>query len=564
MDAVYWHRLLHERTLSRRKALGLASSGLTGAALLAACGSDGGDDGGGGTEGPQSVLGEFTPSDGPVQQGGRMAAVWTTSQNFDPIGNWNEGTYLSGAFIYDRPLTSREDERRYVLEAMESIETPDPLTVVMKLKPKSFFHDLPPVNGREVVAQDVVDTQNYSRAAAANFDRTFIDGFLEAAQAPDTRTVIYRLKKPNAYLYSQNMLGSGTGQPIIPKEILDNLATGRPIGSGPFSWDSGQLSVNYVYKKHPKFRDAHQNLPYLAEREIKFIPDSQAQEAAFRSGQIDEFRPNQTQFDTLRSDMAGRVHGITFLAFFNNFWHMNMYRGLPWETDPRIREAFWRLTNRQQIVDLAYNGKAVIPNGLLPASLKPYQLEASDVEDAYREDVQKAKQLLSAANYPIDRTWDCMVSTAGSPNDASAQVWQQQLSRADVKIRVSNVAGLAQLFQRWTDNDWELMHQLSPGTDTPGQSLRNQHSKGWSDTYWRFGVRDAQLDTLIEKSEETIDYEENRTLVKDAQKLAIKLWTPSPQLLTGQVNIVLQRRIQNYEISQIQPLPRHDTWIKQT
>jgi peptide/nickel transport system substrate-binding protein len=493
-----------------------------------------------------------------------MATAYTTSQNYDPIGNWNEGTNLSGRYIYDRPLTSREDERRYVLEAMESIETPDPLTVIMKLKPNSFFQDLPPVNGREVVAQDVVDTQAYSRAASANFDRTFIDQYLQTAEAPDKSTVIYRLKKPNAYLFSQNMLGSGTGQPIIPKEILDNLQTGRPIGSGPFSWDSGTLSVNYLYKKHPKFRDAHQNWPYLAEREIKFIPDPQAQEAAFRSGQLDQWTGTQTAYETVRADMAGRIHEIVFLNFFNKFWHMNMYRGFPWETDARIREAFWRVTNRRQFIDLGYSGAAEIPNGLLPASLKPYQLEASDVEDAYREDVQKAKQLLTAANYQFDRTWDCMGGTAGSADDATSQIWQQQLARADVKIRVSNVAGLAQLFQRWTDNDWELMHQGSPGTDTPGQSLRNQHSKGWSDTYWRFGVRDAEVDSLIEKSEETLDYEENRRLVKDVQKLAMRRWTPSPQLLTAKTNILLQRRIQNFEITQIQPHPQHTVWIKQT
>jgi ABC-type transport system substrate-binding protein len=157
-----------------------------------------------------------------------------------------------------------------------------------------------------------------------------------------------------------------------------------------------------------------------------------------------------------------------------------------------------------------------------------------------------------------------MGGTAGSADDTTALVWQQQLARADVKIRVSNVAGLAQLFQRWSDNDWELMHQGSPGTDTPGQSLRNQHSKGWSDTYWRFGVRDAEVDRKIEESEVTVDYEENRQMVKDVQKLAMKLWTPSPQLFTSFTRIALQGRVQNYEITQIQPHPQHEVWIKQT
>ena len=582
MPANYWNRVTSNR-VARRRLLRSGAALSVGAAALAlvGCGDDDASpsattapgattapsapDATATTEGVASSQGGlYTSSDGAPQPGGRYTRRWSTSQNYDPVGNWNEGTYLGGAHVFDRPLTSREDDRRFVLEAMESIETPDPLTVVMKLKPDQFFHDIAPVNGRALVAQDVVASQDYGRDASSNFDRTFIDDFLESAEATDDLTVVYHLKKPNAYLYSQNMLGSGTGQPIMAPETFENIASATQVGSGPYQVAEQTLAVDYVYEKFAKFREAKQGLPYIQERQIVFIPDAQASEAAFRGDQLDIWNGTSTAVPGVLADMDS-VTNVELLAFFCYYWHMNMYRDFPWQTDERVREAFMRLTNREQIKSLGYNDNAELPIGLIPASITAYQLDPNNsiVKNFYTEDPAEANKLLDAANFDRDRAWDCMASTAGGDSDATAQVWQQQLLRGGVKIQISNVAGLAQLFQRWTDNDWELMHQLSPGTDTPGQALRNQHSKGWSDTYWRFGTRDAEVDRLIEESETKLDFEENHALVTQAQLRAMEVWTPSPMLLTPIRNTLLSGRVQNWEITQVQPAYWHDMWLKE-
>jgi ABC-type transport system substrate-binding protein len=564
--------------LSRRRALALSATGLTGAALIAACGSD--DDTGGssssGGGGPTSSeqtnktdKGEFTPSAGEPQYGGRFTDMESgASGSFNAVTNWTEGTRLGGILVYDRPLTSREDERRYVLEAMESIELKDPLTLVMKIRPGSVYANIAPVNGRAVEAEDIVMTQQYEKDVPNAFDKTFVNAFLDRAEAVDKQTVVYHLKQPSAYLFGGQMLGSGTGQPIIPRETIGpGLDGGVQIGSGPYTVGEQRRDVSYLYKQSPTYwgRKASPALPYVGERQTMFIVDRSAQEAAFYGGQLDRWIPTPTQLRTAKSRLSDDYFFYERPGFYSTNFSFNMTqdKNLPWRNDVRFREAIWRLTKRQDLVKLGYEGAADVPAGLVPTTLKPYQVDPKDVEQYTKNDVAAAKQLLSAAGYS-GQEFTLMTRGSGDILESIALVLQSNLAEGGLKTVISAQPGGAEFFARLTANDWDLMLETPPGNDTPGQQLRTQHSKSWSDVYKGFGIGivEPEIDAMIEKSETTTDYEENRQQVIDIQKKCMSLFTSSWEVATHYELRVLSPRVQNFELTAVPNAMLHQMWVK--
>jgi len=557
----YWAAITADRIARRRLLTGGVGLGLAAGALsLVGCGGD--DEGGGGSTSKPSVQGELVEdSTRGGTRGGTFGEITNTWNHFNPVVDWSQGAQNVGVSVYDRLISTRPGPK-FVLEAAESVEQPDSTTVMFKLRPDLVYQNKAPVNGRKVTSEDIKLVQEYVTQVPNAFDKGFQLNFLDSVQAPDERTVIFKLKKPSAYLFGYTQLGSATSQLILPKELLGNLERGDPVGSGPYQLVDQQPNVKLSFRRFDGYRGKGEDLPYIDERVRIVLTDTVAQEAAFRSGQIHAWIAPPNIWDRVEREIGSSAvlekrNGLSPAPVM-----LNMTRPeLPWRKDVRVRQALYRATNREQLIELIYNGKASLPAGAIPTGLTAWQVDAKDTAAYWKSDLKEAKQLLDAAGWDYGKEWEILQQTNPLKMQL-AEAWSNQMNQIGAKFRVTAIPFAEWLPNRIGRKDYDLTIDPSPADDTPAKAIRHHHSDQQGQL-GGFGLQDLEVDAMIEKSESEIDVEKNIALVKQIQIEVLKRYSSAIFLLTADYGIFRSSKLMNYEVNPVSgPMYRTNMWLK--
>jgi peptide/nickel transport system substrate-binding protein len=555
----YWKGTPRRRQFLRGS---VALAAGTAAAFVLACGGDDDDNEqaqstatGGPAQGTTAATGTQEP-----KRGGRiLLANLNTTQSLNPITDSGQRLTLGALHVWDR-LVSPRVTRDYVLEAAQSVELPDPTTVVFKLRPGLTFQNRAPVNGRPLDTQDIVKSQEYVRDEPRAGNNAFQRASMESMETPDAQTIVFRLKAPNAYIFSGTQLGEPGAQCIFAKEQIGNLDTAWSVGSGPYEMVEHDLNVRYLYRRFPGFRDAGKGLPYIEEREFRVIADAAAAEAAFRSEQLHVWQaPIPAVADTLKKDLGAKIEADEYLTLAMQTVSANVTKGPPW-TDPRVREALYRVTNRKQYLDLILEGKGQVPAGPLPAGLTDYQLTDAQTEKYFKQDPRAGRQLLEAAGFDFNREVEILTIT-GTANTQSCEILQEQLSTMGVKSRIVALGTAEYLSTRIATGNWETMAVGWPGYDTPQTPLRLHHTQT-NHIHRYHGLKDPAIDQMIEKSEVTLDKDERAKLVKDIQIALLDKYTPYIWVYNATIFQMRWKYVRDYEINPAtHPMYRTEMWL---
>jgi peptide/nickel transport system substrate-binding protein len=494
--------------ISRRGFLaGAAAAGGAAGLVLVGCG--------GGEEKSESQTPGATEQAGEIKTGGTIHISSPTAiLSLDP--HTTEGVSAATYFYsYVVHVTDWHAPDYNIGDLAESWETPDDLTWIFHLRGDAKFQDLPPANGRTVVAEDVVKSIDRYRAQPGA--STSWDQWTERYEAPDPRTFTEITKKPYGYFLMD--LGSPLTA-ILAMEIVDQFGDLKThiAGSGPFTLKSYDPNVALEMLRNPTY---YQKYPYVDGFNVKVYTDDSAAQAAFRAGQLDAYVATTKP----KADNVGSVAGVTVQKYLDRVYSVFMLNAVqePRFKDERVREAVDLALDRKQMIDKLCFGDGELAGPVPP--LWPAALPKEEVEAAYVRDVTRSKQLLSAAGYP-DLAFDLSFGSY-QDNPDRASIIKSNLAEAGITVNLQ-AADIGTWLNNLTNNNFVSTTFTHLRYLSDYIQINWAHSHGWAQTDIGYtGVDDPEVDAMIVQIDGTINDQERIKLEQDVQRLVLKRHGPT-------------------------------------
>src|SRR5512145_1308470 len=188
-------------TLSRRDLLRLSGAALAGASLA-----------------PSAAIAQ-TP-----KRGGTLSIRTWDPPHFDLFQTISYKKHIALSFTHSRLLKHKAGPSvqpgTFPIEGdlAESWTQPNETTYVFKLRKGVRWHNKPPVNGRELTADDVVFSVNHFLTVKGNANAYMLKA-VDKVEATDKYTVKFTLKEP--FVWFLDMLSNPHAVAIVAKEVLE-------------------------------------------------------------------------------------------------------------------------------------------------------------------------------------------------------------------------------------------------------------------------------------------------------------------------------------------------------
>jgi peptide/nickel transport system substrate-binding protein len=420
--------------------------------------------------------------------------------------------------------------------------SPDGLTWTFKIRQGVTFH-----NGEALTADDVKFSLDRNRDdTAVGGSSSLANEQIDRVEVIDDYTVAVHTKGPQPslpYVLSPHESVAGI---IMPKDYLLNeggpsfeeqrqLLERAPVGSGPFRFVERSPGDSMLFERvdnHWRATPTVQRVQFLR------VTEEATQISMLQSGEVDVISISPDQAAPLEAagmELRTVPQSNEIGLFFPASWR-DAAKAKP-AGDPRVRHALSLAIDRQAIIDSVLAGKAGLkttPFNTLPAT--------SDIDEAAfakwakennTYDPERARALLAEAGYPDG--FSLQFFTFPRPGTPAlpqiAEIVAAQWSEIGVKAQL-------------VPTDYSTYRPHFVNVD-PADAFNAGDANLWG-TAPRFGVfgaftsyvkydagsaqgvRDPELDALVNRAATTIDDNERKALVTDAYNRFLGQWTTMP------------------------------------
>ena len=347
------------------------------------------------------------------KRGGTLSLRLWDPPHFDPHLTISYKTNVLYTFSHSRLLKFKAGPAvqpgTFTLEGdlAESWTQPNDTTYIFKLRKGVRWHNKPPVNGRELTADDVKYTFDRFVNEKGNAYRSMMAA-LDKVEVVDKYTVKMTLKEP--YVWFLDMVANPMALAIIAKEAVEKFGDLKKseavIGTGPWMLDSYRPNVGVTYVRNPSYFLS--GLPYIDKVEVTVDEDNASRMAAFIAGKYDlgwenPGNINRADWVQIKDTLKQRRPKLQSIEYASNQEsHIYMRTDKPPFSDVRVRRAISLAFNRQGFIDALLEGVGIF-NPAVPAGLKDWALPVDQLGEGaqyYKFDPARAKKLLAEAGYP--------------------------------------------------------------------------------------------------------------------------------------------------------------------
>jgi peptide/nickel transport system substrate-binding protein len=396
-------------------------------------------------------------------------------------------------------------------------------TWTFRLRQGVKWHNVPPLKGRELVAEDIKYCyEAYAKEGVQSFTFQQIDGM----ETPDKYTIRIHLKTPNT-MFPENL-----AEPvavIFSREVLeeDGDLKKRMIGTGPFTLKENTRKVKVVLARNPDYFE--KGLPYVNEYHILSTPDAATRLAAFRTGQSDILvLQSLDDVETLRKTTPAAVvlETTSTLSPFG----VALSQDKPPFNDVRVRRAMSMAIDRQKQVDSLFNGHGILGWGVPHIYWSNELPAAADLGPYWRYRPEEAKKLLAEAGFPNGFETTLFYYEYYPQMTSQVQLVQQDLKRnLNIEVKITK-NDYTTYYGRYAEGKWEGASwgfQTGYAVSLDERTYQYMHSKS-PKNYFR--VNDPVIDDLSSQLRQTPDRAEQRTLAKKIVERehdqVLRMWMP--------------------------------------